>query len=155
MLVPTTTTTRPKFNLISIRRQARATQQRQKVSTAAGQTSRRTKSGTPEAAATAGKRTPANSPEECQRRSKTANGTAPHSANSATRAKARFTGAENGNSPAAARECTAEPSTSAKALRTQFTKTSIQKRKLCPNDLCHERGSPQIFRPTSVQLRAE
>src|SRR5215469_16495769 len=40
-------------------------------------------------------------------------------------------------------------------LLLEDARTLIQKRKLCPNDLCHERGSPQIFRPTSVQLRGE
>ena len=31
---------------------------------------------------------------------------------------------------------------------------SYKKRKLCPKNLCHERGSPQNFRPTSVQFKA-
>ena len=36
-------------------------------------------------------------------------------------------------------------------LLLEDARTLLQKRKLCPNDLCHERGSPQKFGPISVQ----
>jgi len=40
-----------------------------------------------------------------------------------------------------------EPTITRPLLLLEDARTLLQKRKLCPNDLCPERGSPQVFAP--------
>jgi len=42
------------------------------------------------------------------------------------------------------------PSPSQPLLLLEDARTLLQKRKLCPKNLCHERGSPQVFAQVGV-----
>ena len=74
----------------------------QEISAATGQAGCQASAGSPEARAAAGKRTSASHAEKLQRRSKTADGAAPHSANATGRAKTCHSAETDGAAPSAA-----------------------------------------------------